>query len=364
MYIVTNRDIDPDTNKTWKERIGDTPNRKGPNELGVLEATRSGDDWRVKIFKDDLTASMRSEMGPDLGGDDAHAGDYVAFKLFQQVRAKKRNVLFFVHGFNNDLESVLNRAERFSKNFGVEVIPFAWPAKGGGIRGTLEYLGDKRDARASVGALDRVLSFFDRFLREDAQDEREKARSEAKHKHPNDAETQARYFSKRIVQRCPFTVNMLAHSMGNYVLKNVLDSAAYRGDRLIFDNIVLAAADTNNEGHAAWVDRLRVRNRIYVTINEKDEALRASRMKAGDEQRSRLGHYLYRLDSRRAVYVDLTDAAWVKGSHAYFEGTPLRNDDVKRFFRKAFNGKRAETDLRYVSAQGTYRVRRPRRRPV
>ncbi|WP_421840628.1 alpha/beta hydrolase [Marinobacter algicola] len=55
------------------------------------------------------------------------------------------------------MTDVLDRAERLEQNFGVEVIVFSWPANGGGLHGVLSYKSDKRDALASVGALNRVL---------------------------------------------------------------------------------------------------------------------------------------------------------------------------------------------------------------
>ncbi len=150
---------------------------------------------------------------------------------------------------------------------------------------------------------------------------------------------------------------MMLHSMGNYLFKHLLKSSTYRGDLLIFDNVVLAAADTNNEAHAEWVDRIQCRGRIFITINEKDGALLASRMKMGEQQKARLGHYPYRLTSQRAVYVDFTKEPRVGDSHAYFEGSPLRNDRVRRFFREAINGAPAEGRLHYDVARNIYRFR-------
>ena len=85
-----------------------------------------------------------------------------------------------------------------------------------------------------------------------------------------------------------------------------------------------------------------VRGRIFITINEQDGALLASRMKMGEEQKVRLGHYPYLLTSQRAVYVDFTKEAHVGDSHAYFEGAVLTNERIRRFFDEAFNGAAAE----------------------
>ncbi|VAX35337.1 hypothetical protein MNBD_UNCLBAC01-619 [hydrothermal vent metagenome] len=49
-----------------------------------------------------------------------------------------------------------------------------------------------------------------------------------------------------------------------------------------------------------------------------DYALQASRLKSGEKQLARLGHYTQNLYSKNAVYLDFTDARNVGNSHAYF----------------------------------------------
>jgi hypothetical protein len=97
---------------------------------------------------------------------------------------------------------------------------------------------------------------------------------------------------------------------------------------------------------------------LYVTINEDDVALKASRLKGGDEQLARLGHWTSNLDSSQAVYVDFTNAKGVASSHAYFEGEALKNRKVKSFFAAALHGLRAEqaASLDYDAANNLYRV--------
>jgi esterase/lipase superfamily enzyme len=121
-------------------------------------------------------------------------------------------------------------------------------------------------------------------------------------------------------------------------------------------DLVLAAADANNEEHARWVDKIRARRRVYVTINEDDKALQVSRLKAGEEQQARLGHYPFNLHAKHAAYVQFTDASKVGSSHAYFEGKPLQNPKVRRFFRAVLNGKRGDRHLVFDPASNTFRL--------
>ncbi|MEO1277347.1 MAG: alpha/beta hydrolase [Planctomycetota bacterium] len=361
MFVVTNRTLN--AGGTGLKKFGDRPNPQGPNELRLVEASRSSRGWDVKILPDECTQTMKRSAGLELD-QPAFASAYVAKKLLARVRKQKRNVLFFVHGYNNNMKAVLDRAHELEKTYDVEVIAFSWPANGGGARGVASYLSDKADARASAGALSRCLAklheYLDTFNRERLAAVYAKADAlygpESKGKHKDDFERRDEYISTHSERGCPFTVNLMLHSMGNYLYKQVMCSSAYQGRLLTFDNVVMVAADTNNANHACWVDPIRARNRVYITINESDRALRASRIKSGQEQLARLGHFPFNLYAESAVYVDFTDARYVGSSHAYFEGGPLQNNKVRRFFAEAFNGDRAERRLDYESATNTYRI--------
>jgi esterase/lipase superfamily enzyme len=277
-------------------------------------------------------------------------------------RAKGRNLVFFVHGFNNDVEAVIDRAEQLEQNYGVEVIPFTWPANGGGVSGVASYKSDKRDALASTGALDRCIDRIHEYLREIHNEHVQNVEREANERFKDDAEKWDRFFTAQSARWCPFSVNMLLHSMGNYLFKHMLQSSSYRSDLLVFDNVVLAAADTNSEEHAEWVDRIQCRGRIFITLNENDVALGASRMKMGEQQKARLGHYPHGLVSQRGVYVNFTGSPNVGDSHAYFEGDSLRNKRVRQFFDDALNGRRAEEGLGYDVARNMHLLQEMRRK--
>jgi len=370
MFIVTNREVNEKAT-VIDEAFGSTPSSKGPNELRIAEVTRSGKSWRVQVLPDQITPAMAKEVGLKPAVDPRtgkplpiFASRYVVRKLLARVnpkmvggRGRGRNLVFFIHGFNNDVAAVLDRAEDFANNFGVEVVPFTWPANGGGVHGVASYKSDQRDALASVGSLDRCLGKIHQYLQEIHEEHVRKVEAEANQRFPDDAEKWQQFFTKASERWCPFSVNMVLHSMGNYLYKHLFTSSNYRGDLLIFDNVVMVAADTNNENHAEWVDRVQCRNRIFITINENDSALAASRMKMGEDQKARLGHYPHALVSRRAVYMNFTDEPNVGDSHAYFEGRPLNNLRVRKFFEDAFNGARAEQGLQYDIARNTYRFR-------
>ncbi len=146
MFIVTNRQV----NKTNKglNILGIDPNPKGPNELRLVEATKLSRGWRIELLPDEVGEKKKHEVNLQ-GKKRVLASEYAAAKTLNRVRGGRRNLLFFVHGFNNDVKAVLERAHTFEMNYNVEVVAFSWPANGGGLRGAISYKDDKRDARAS-----------------------------------------------------------------------------------------------------------------------------------------------------------------------------------------------------------------------
>ena len=364
MFIVTNRRVTE--SRSDLKAFGGKPNPEGANELRMAEAKRSRGKWKIDILPDTITPAMADEVGVSLRArEKVYASQYVVRRILARVNpklagktGKGRNLVLFVHGFNNDLEAALDRAANFERTYGVEVLVFSWPANGGGVRGVASYLSDKRDARASVGALDRVLAKLNEALLGIHQEHEARVTKIADTKFGDDAEGWDQFYSDEANKWCPFALTLVLHSMGNYLFKCLLSSSVYRAQNLIFDNVVLVAADANNDDHASWVEKIPARKRVLITINEDDIALRASRLKMGELQKARLGHHLFGLNASNAVYVNFTNAKEVGSSHGYFEGKPTKNPQVKAFFKAALNGREAETLLKlpYNSARNLYEV--------
>ena len=239
------------------------------------------------------------------------------------------------------------RAGDLAKRNHITIVPFSWPANGGGMKGTISYKDDKGDARASGGALERTLGGNQRYLKMITQAQRQHFYDQATAKHPDNPELRDSLYTALLEKDCPFTVNAMFHSMGNYLLKNMFKNSLADGTGLIFGNVVLVAADTNNENHAEWVQKIEYRKRCFITSNESDHAVAASRAKSGSQQRARLGHYLRNVNAANTYYINFTGASWVKTSHAYFGEPSGKNANVREFFQKAFTGQAAEDGLRF-----------------
>ncbi len=357
MFIVTNRNVN--RNGRDLKIFGDTVNEHGPNELRLASAEKKEGKWAVNILPDKMTEEMKAEANLTDTGVTYYASDYVAAVLFKKLQTEKRNLLFFFHGYNNNIEDVLERSARLEALYNVEVLVFSWPANGGGVLGTVSYLSDKRDARASTGALDRCLGRMAALFREQVEKVKVEIVKKVDKQLGSNASTEKRNALIMQLQedKCPISLNMMTHSMANYLYQYILYPESSNAHELLFDNVILAAADANNKDHKRWVDKIPCRKSVYITINEDDSALKLSRAKLGEQQLPRLGHHLHNLDAKQAIYVDLTEV--VGSSHAYFEGDAVSNSNSSAFcfFNRVFNGESVYDELSFNAGINCYRLK-------
>lgn len=357
MYVITNRKLNE--NAAGLKIFQKTPNASGPNELRLVEVLQAGKGFTVKVKEDELAPDAATKLIKkhhlDLDPTQTWYGSLeAACSIYERARREKKNILFYVHGYNNDMNDVMKNCAALEKAYNVIMLVFSWPANGGGIEGYPAYLSDKRDARASADALNRTINkirFFHEKLTEGLRKKLQKKANNAAHDNPLAAQIN---YARELDESCHSSLNLLCHSMGNYVLKYALNPGGSEARSLVFDNIALVAADANNKQHERWVENLQVRNRLYIVINENDFALKWSRRKPGEEQLARLGHYLKNLIARNATYFNVTDASWVKGDHSYFVGDVVKkNKELKAMFRDILEGGVAEPHMRF-RPEGNY----------
>ncbi len=359
MFFITNRQFD--ASKKGYDKFTRHPNAKGPNELQAIEITGVNSP-RFRLLKDRLSLSetrlLKNKFKLDIDESQPHyASLKVACQVFERARKEKKNVLLYVHGYNNDIKDVYSTAREIERIYDVIVVTFTWPANGGGaLSGTLSYLADKRDARASQDALNRTIDLVAKYHALLTMAARKTLIDKASSKYADNPTRQREYLSELIKKDCDLSISLFCHSMGNYVLKYALTSSLSEARKLVFDNIIICAADTNNENHRQWVEQLQVRHSIYITLNENDYALSWSRRKPGEQQKARLGHYLKRLNADNAIYVDFSSEKSVNNSHSYFDKRTVNNNKgALRFFKKAFSGENVTSYLDYYAHNNTYR---------
>lgn len=192
--------------------------------------------------------------------------------------SKHRQVLIYIHGFSNLPEDVFKNAEEFQslcnrkKDGEVLVIPVIWPCDNDlGI--VKDYWDDQKAADQSAFALARM---FQKFM----------AWRNSPEYNPED-------------DPCLKRINVLAHSMGNRVLRQTL-SNWYKYDQpnglpLLFRSTFLVAADILNESlHKGEQGELisHASRNVVVYYASDDLALRASKISnvKNAEASRRLGH--------------------------------------------------------------------------
>lgn len=187
------------------------------------------------------------------------------FNLMSELKASPyRQLLVYIHGFSNLPEAVFEGASQLQalcdaqKKNELLVLPVVWPCDDD-LGVVKDYWDDQKAADASAFSLARVLGHFMTW-REDAQ------------RNPQD-------------DPCLKRINVLAHSMGNRVLRETLRVWAYydlpAGVPLLFRNTYLVAADIENEsihkGEAGELISHASRN-VVVYFASDDLALRSSKV--------------------------------------------------------------------------------------
>lgn len=303
MLIVTNRNIIKSNFNNGigdENAFGDGVNSKGPNEVRLAHAFKNNGKWEVKLVKE-----------PSVITENNIPSKKEFDKFRDRLITKKKNCVFFVHGFNQSFEKNIEKALKLEVKHGVEVIAFSWPSNPGGFK-TKEYRHAKRTAKASNGALDSTLEKLGRYLKEP--------------------------FNRDALENCDVKFSLITYSLGNYLFQNYVTDSMYENEVRVFDNVILCQADVDNQDHAQWVDLIEAGKRVYITINENDWVLKWS---DANFQKDRLGRTARNLNSRRAVYFDFTDGENVGKTHGLFYKDT--NPIVKDFFSVVLNGGRGET---------------------
>lgn len=163
-------------------------------------------------------------------------GEYIEITskpFFSELKhlPNEAQLLFYIHGFNNNMEpDIFNNTETLQRQFDavqpnlVKVIPIIWPCDDDSVAAFIgDYWDDQDAADLSGPGFARALLKFNEW----------------------------RHDKEQIVHPCFRRINILAHSMGNRVLVNALAHFASklpgRSVPQLFRNIFMMAADVKNE---------------------------------------------------------------------------------------------------------------------
>ena len=237
-----------------------------------------------------------------------------------------RDTLVFIHGFNVSFMEALRAGALLAASLpaNINLTVFSWPSDGDMVP-YMSYYSDREDARASGPALARAyLKLFD-FIRDMREAEIKRLEQAGK-----DSED-----TTGLCLRC---IHVLAHSMGNYVLRHGIQAIRAKDPRKVvrmFDQVILAAPDEDDDTFE-HDEKLRVlpslSRRITVYHNKHDRALVISdRTKANPDRLGSEGPRMLDLLPKKVVIVDcsrVAEAADPRSRHTYYINSPLVAADI------------------------------------
>lgn len=260
IYFVTNRDPKP---KAAPTDFGKLFSPSGVDDLrfGVAAMDRGKDGkWAVKGI-----STATEKLDP---GDDARSqlGSKEVFDaLRDRVLKSKKDVLVYLHGYATSFRDALGNAARLHENHAERIgdtVVFSWPSDGRTIPWQ-SYKSDRTDARASGPAFARAFIKSAEFMRD---------------------------VVRAGGPRCQARLHLVAHSMGNYVLRNALQEVQrfVASPPRLFDHVFLMAPDEDYdcfEQEHKLMTLPRVASDVHVYFNRGDAALRVSDGTKGNPNR-------------------------------------------------------------------------------
>ncbi len=237
--------------------------------------------------------------------------------LRADIKARGGNALVFIHGFNTQFDDAVYRITQITQDSGYKGAPvlFTWASAGK----TIDYVYDTNSATAARDALEDTLRLI--------------AKSGAKR------------------------IDIVAHSMGNWVTTEALRQLAMTGDKDLsgkLGDVILASPDLDVDVFKSQMERYGKPKRPFIVLASRDDrALDISSWIAGDKPR--LGDYL---DTKDIVNYGVTvvDLSKVKAGDEFDHTTFADNPDVIKLLGEGLN----EEDAGFLGQNGavTNRVNR------
>ncbi|MFN4090425.1 MAG: alpha/beta hydrolase [Alphaproteobacteria bacterium] len=308
----------------------------GPEIVGDLDSIRYGKVTfdGTRLYRRDVTrisAEGRIEVAPErLHPTDADKSLLGSKAVYAEVRERMcagADALVFLHGYNHTFREAAGRAVQLSQWLGevhdrdLVVFFFSWPSGGAGVR-PRTYHDDRAMALASGPALARAILKATDFIRN--------VRGEG---------------------RCGGDIHLLAHSMGNHLLRAGIQAMrTFVGNNIppLFDEVFLVAADDDADtlsiAHKT-MPLLRGCRRVTVYYNQMDTALKASDVAMGNPDRlGRSGPLPHLEDGAKIAVVNVSPTiVWEAGGddlwqadpsgHQYFRSNALVRSDMAQVLR-------------------------------
>lgn len=292
----------------------------------------------LRFGKAEVTGRNFSQISVEVARENLDArrpilGSQVIFQEAQEkVKQENLETVIFIHGFNVSFKEGLQSAAQLEKlltepnpmdkgtPLKLMVVLFSWPSDASLLltsasraKTAIAYRNDRMDAEASGTAFARAFLKLSDFVADLNEEE-----------------------------ACHQRIHLIAHSMGNYVLRHALQEVQKQVGQppRVFSQILMMAADEDDDSFEFEHKLLRLpqlTRRTSVYFNRGDLALWASDSIKGNLTRLGSDGPLHPYQLPRNVYpIDCTQAVaeTVKPSeHGYFTTSPRVVADMRRVLR-------------------------------
>ena len=235
-------------------------------------------------------------------------GDITLTDFFRQAG---HDWVLLIHGDSKAPVDAAVRGMEIQNLHQVKVLVFSWPSKKDTENGLNNYKNSRKNVEDGLAHLRELLLLVQKYKQSYIWPEENK-------------------------------LSLFMHSLGNYYLEQAVKENILGGlDSNLFDNIIINAAAVEQEGHAIWVEKLKISKRIYIISNEKDFNLSGARIFT--KAHKQLGGPVELPLASNAIYINFTEAVgfklptWV--SHTYFVGEmPAKSRNIRNFYTTIFHG--------------------------
>lgn len=263
IYFGTNRNPN---RKARPTDFGKNFSEAGLASLRFGEAEVNGEEIEIRIASERLNKDKDRKIK---GSKGSIFGSLEVFNSVRQAMADhSRDTIIYIHGYNVDFHEALLAASQMKQNFenlhdgaGVNMVLFSWPSDGS-MMPYIAYANDRQDAQASGPAFARGFLKLAAFLRGSTPEE-----------------------------ACEQRIHLVAHSMGNYVLRHALQEIVRqspgRPPRL-FEQVLLMAADEDDDAFEKdhkLKSLPRISKRVSVYFNNNDKGMAVSDKTKGNPDR-------------------------------------------------------------------------------
>jgi esterase/lipase superfamily enzyme len=298
LYFGTNRNPN---RQSKPDNFGKDFNADGLGNLRFGRAVKTPDGFDIELARErlvkDKKRKQRDGKGSQLG----------SLQVFDEVRQEmkgppERDTIVYIHGYNVTFKQALSAALQMKKNFeslhggaGVNVVLFSWPSDGS-MMPYLAYSSDRQDAVASGPAFARGFLKLADFLRGSTPEE-----------------------------ACSQHLHLVAHSMGNYVLRHALQEIVRQSPGRpvrLFDQVFLMAADEDDDAFERdyklkFLPRLAKRVNVYFNNGDKGMAV-SDKTKGNPDRLGDDGPRLPRAIPGKVSLIDCTGFAPGLVQHSYY----------------------------------------------